>query len=43
MNKKIKTSNGNIGLPKEIYTLKPAKKMNFNYSLKCKCLNNQKI
>ena len=29
MNKEIKTSNGNIGLPPEIYTLKPAKSSNF--------------
>ena len=29
MNKNIKTNNGNIGLPEEIYTLKPAKPSNF--------------
>ena len=29
MNKKIKTSEGNVGLPTEIYTLKPAKSSNF--------------
>ena len=32
MNKEIATSNGNVGLPNEIYTLKPAKKSNFEYS-----------
>ena len=32
MNKEIVTSNGNVGLPNEIYTLKPAKKSNFEYS-----------
>ncbi len=32
MNKEIKTTSGNIGLPKEIYTLKPAKNNEFNYS-----------
>lgn len=32
MNKEIKTNSGNIGLPKEIYTLKPAKNNEFNYS-----------
>ena len=34
MNKNIKTTNGNIGLPKEVYTLKPAKNSNFDYSYK---------
>lgn len=34
MNKAIKTSNGNIGLPPEVYTLKPAKNTNFKYSYK---------
>ena len=29
MNKNIKTNNGNIGLPEEIYNLKPAKASNF--------------
>ncbi len=29
MNKEIKTSDGNVGLPPEIYTLKPAKSSNF--------------
>ena len=32
MNKEIATSNGKVGLPNEIYTLKPAKKSNFEYS-----------
>lgn len=32
MNKTIKTSNGNIGLPAEVYTLKPAKNLDFKYS-----------
>lgn len=32
MNKEIETTSGNIGLPKEIYTLKPAKTNEFNYS-----------
>ncbi len=30
MNKDIKTESGNIGLPEEIYTLKPAKNSDFN-------------
>ncbi len=34
MNKAIKTSSGNIGLPEQIYTLKPAKNSNFEYSYK---------
>ncbi len=34
INKNIKTTSGNIGLPQEIYTLKPAKNINFNYSYK---------
>ena len=34
MNKNIKTTAGNIGLPEEIYTLKPAKNSNFEYSYK---------
>lgn len=34
INKNIKTTSGNIGLPQEIYTLKPAKSSNFNYSYK---------
>ena len=32
MNKNIKAITGNIGLPNEIYTLKPAKSSNFEYS-----------
>ncbi len=32
MNKNINTSNGYIGLPSEVYTLKPAKTSNFKYS-----------
>lgn len=32
MNKTIKTQSGYIGLPKEIYNLKPAKNSNFTYS-----------
>ena len=32
MNKEIYTSNGYVGLPNEIYTLKPAKKSNFEYA-----------
>lgn len=32
MNKSIKSSNGYIGLPKEIYNLKPAKNSDFKYS-----------
>lgn len=32
MNKNILTSNGKIGLPNEIFTLKPAKNSNFKYS-----------
>ena len=32
MNKEIKTSNGNIGLPEEVYTLKPAKEVDFKNS-----------
>lgn len=34
MNKNIKTSNGNIGLPEEVYKLKPAKNIDFKYSYK---------
>ncbi len=34
MNKNIKTSQGYIGLPKEVYTLKPAKMSDFEYSYK---------
>ena len=36
MNKEIKTSNGNIGLPNEVYNLKPAKISNFKYSYEFK-------
>lgn len=32
MNKNIRTSSGNIGLPEEIYSLKPAKESNFENS-----------
>lgn len=32
MNKEIETTEGNIGLPAEIYTLKPAKNSDFDYS-----------
>lgn len=32
MNKEIKTNNGNIGLPNEVYTLKPAKSADFKYT-----------
>ena len=32
MNQEIYTSNGYIGLPNEIYTLKPAKRSNFEYA-----------
>lgn len=32
MNKNIKSSNGYIGLPEEVYTLKPAKNSDFKYS-----------
>lgn len=32
MNCSVKTSNGNIGLPKEVYTLKPAKISDFKYA-----------
>lgn len=34
MNKNINTVTGKIGLPEEIYTLKPAKNSNFEYSYK---------
>ena len=34
MNKNIRTNSGYIGLPQEIYTLKPAKKSNFENSYK---------
>ena len=32
MNKNIRASNGYIGLPKEVYNLKPAKSSDFKYS-----------
>lgn len=34
MNQKIQTSTGNIGLPAQIYTLKPAKRSNFEHAYK---------
>ena len=34
MNKNIQTQTGKIGLPEEIYTMKPAKSVNFEYSYK---------
>ena len=34
MNKNIKTTNGYIGLPQEVYTLKPANSTDFKYSYK---------
>ena len=34
INQNIETKEGKIGLPKEIYTLKPAKSSNFTYSYK---------
>lgn len=34
MNQNINTTSGKIGLPKEIYMLKPAKSSNFEYSYK---------
>lgn len=36
MNKNIKIDSGNIGLPPEIYTLKPAKSSNFEYAYQIK-------
>lgn len=32
MNKEIKTASGNVGLPNEIYNIKPVKESNFEYS-----------
>lgn len=32
MNKEIQTTSGNIGLPPEVFSLKPAKNSDFNYS-----------
>ena len=34
MNQEVETTSGNVGLPEEIYTLKPAKKSNFENSYK---------
>ena len=34
MNKNINTTNGKIGLPEEVYTLKPAKNADFEFSYK---------
>lgn len=34
MNKSIKTSSGNIGLPEEVYNLKPAKQSDFEFTYK---------
>ena len=34
MNKEIETNNGKVGLPVEIYNMKPAKNSNFEYSYK---------
>lgn len=34
INKNIKTSNGYIGLPEKVFTLKPAKNLDFKYSYK---------
>lgn len=36
MNKSIKGTNGYIGLPEEVYTLKPAKNSDFKYSYQLK-------
>ena len=36
MNKNVRTSSGNIGLPEEIYSLKPAKESNFENSYNIK-------
>lgn len=41
MNKEIETSDGNIGLPPEIYTLKPAKTSDFENSTKIENVFNQ--
>lgn len=40
MNKKIKTTSGNIGLPEEVYTIKPVKSNNFEYSHKLNYLDS---
>ena len=34
MNKNINSENGKIGLPEEVYKLKPAKQQNFEFSYK---------
>ena len=39
MNKNIRTSSGNIGLPEEIYSLKPAKESNFENSYEIDAFN----
>ena len=39
MNKNIRTSSGNIGLPEEIYSLKPAKESNFKNSYEIDAFN----
>lgn len=39
MNKNIRTSSGNIGLPEEIYSLKPAKESNFENSYEIDVFN----
>lgn len=36
MNKNINSTSGKIGLPEEVYTLKPAKTSNFKYSYEIK-------
>ena len=39
MNKNVRTSSGNIGLPEEIYSLKPAKESNFEISYEIDVFN----
>ena len=39
MNKNVRTSSGNIGLPEEIYSLKPAKESNFENSYEIDVFN----
>lgn len=39
MNKNIKSSNQYIGLPREVYSLKPAKSSDFKYSFEIKEFN----
>ncbi len=41
INQNIHTTNGKIGLPSEIYTLKPAKNSNFTYSYKMEEVFNE--